>query len=278
MMTWLFMLICLVAAPPSQPPTTQPDYFAMPPEEFAQSEAANQVVNFDNPDQTLMSAGILHETNRWRAKENLKPLAHHPKVDDAIMIHVKDMVAKNYLAHDEKDTKTPHPIDRVRAVGLSPILVAENIATASGIQYEGGKPVFPLRQWRREGLSYKENGPAIPPHTYRTFTANVVKQWIDSPTHRANIMLRDAKYLGSACWPATAKGQTETEFHKFYCGQVFFAPSRFANDEPRDGSKGSPRPRDKNDNHDRAEPRDDTRYDPIPPDPIGEDPKAGGGN
>ena len=63
----------------------------------------------------------------------------NPKVDDAIMIHVKDMVAKNYLAHEEKGTDTPQPIDRVRAVGLMPILAAENIATASGIQYEGGK-------------------------------------------------------------------------------------------------------------------------------------------
>src|SRR5688572_20169752 len=77
---------------------------------------------------------------------------------DVCSSDLRDMVAKNYLAHEEKGTETPHPIDRVRAAGLSPILVAENIATASGIQYESGRPVFPLRQWKREGLSYKENG------------------------------------------------------------------------------------------------------------------------
>jgi uncharacterized protein YkwD len=262
MLCWLVILVSLVD--PTSAPTTQPDYFAMSPDEFAQSEAANQTINFDRPDQTLISAGILHETNRWRAKEGLKPLAHHPKVDEAVMIHVKDMVAKNYLAHDEKDTKTPHPIDRVRAVGLAPILVAENIGTASGIQYKGGEPVFPLRQWRRQGLSYKENGPAIPPHTYRTFTEVVVKQWIDSPRHRENIMLPDAKYLGSVALPASAKGQTEFEFHKFYTGQVFFTPSRFANDDPRDKSKN---------NADHDDQRDDRKYEPVPPDPTGEDPK-----
>src|SRR5688500_12874025 len=134
MMCWLTILLC-IAAPASQP-SSQPDYFSMSRDEFVESAAANQEINFDRPDQTLFSAGILHETNRWREKEGLKPLAHHPKVDEAAMIHVRDMVAKNYLAHEEKATKTPQPIDRVRAAGLSPILVAENIGTASGIQYE----------------------------------------------------------------------------------------------------------------------------------------------
>lgn len=264
MLCCLFILFCFVE--PTSTPTTQPDVFSMSPDEFAQCEAANQVINFDRPDQTLLSAGILHETNRWRAKQSLKPLLHHPQLDEAAMIHVKDMVARNYLGHDEKGTKTPHPIDRVRAAGLSPMLVAENIGTASGIQYKGGEPVFPLRQWRREGLSYKENGPAIPPHTYHTFTEVVVRQWIDSPKHRENIMLPDAKYLGSAALPASSKGQTEVEFHKFYTGQVFFTPSRFANDQPRDRSKSKH-------NTDGDGDRDDTKYDPVPPDPTGEDPK-----
>ncbi|CAN5546784.1 hypothetical protein BH09PLA1_BH09PLA1_14220 [soil metagenome] len=278
-MRWLILLLCIAAAgPTSQPaPATQPDYFAMSSDEFAACEAAKQIINFDRPDQTLLSAGILHETNRWRAREGRSTLSHHPKVDDAAMMHVRDMVAKNYLAHAEKGTKTPHPIDRVRAAGLAPILVAENIGTASGIQYKGGEPVFPLRQWRRGGLSYRENGPAIPPHTYRTFTEVVVKQWIDSPTHRENIMLRDAKYLGAACLPAIAKGATESEFHKFYTAQVLFTPSRFANDEPRAKSN-----RDDDDSADRARQPDAAPPEPPVPDPIGEDPKdhkqSGGGN
>src|SRR4051812_43707495 len=100
MLRALFILVSLVA--PATEPTTvpvgQPDYFAMSSDEFAQCQAANQKLNYDRPDQTLISAGILHETNRWRAKEGLKPLVHHPQVDEAAMMHVKDMVAKNYLA------------------------------------------------------------------------------------------------------------------------------------------------------------------------------------
>src|SRR5688572_4346231 len=247
MFAWLFIIFCVAtteatnAAPTSQPffgssapATTQLDYFSMSPEDFARVPAANETINFDAPNHALLGAGILHETNRWRAKEGLKPLLHHPQVDEAAMIHVRDMVAKNYLAHEEKGTETPHPIDRVRAAGLSPMLVAENIATASGIQYESGRPVFPLRQWKREGLSYKENGPAIPAHTYRTFAAQVVKQWIDSPTHRASIMLPDARFMGSACLPANPKSQKEEAFHKFFCAQVFFTPSRFARDGSQD--------------------------------------------
>jgi uncharacterized protein YkwD len=273
---WLIIVLSMLASEPTSQPggsffgsgvpaTTQADYFSMSPGEFARVSAANETINFSAPNQTLLRAAILHETNKWRAKEGLKPLLHHPQVDEAAMIHVRDMVAKNYLAHVEQGTTTPQPIDRVRAAGLSPILVAENIATASGIQYESGRQVFPLRQWKREGLSYKENGEAIPPHTYRTFAAQVLQQWIDSPSHRESIMLRDARYLGSACLPANPKSQKEEAFHKFFCAQVFFTPSRFARDRSSDDAdraeENAPDARDRQ--PDAAPPE------PPVPDPIG---------
>lgn len=282
MLAWLFIIFCIAtteseAAPTSQPffgtnePTTQPSYFAMSPDEFAKCEAANQVINFIVPDHTLLSAGILHETNRWRATEGLKPLLHHPQVDEACMIHVRDMVAKNYLAHQEKGTDTPQPIDRVRKAGLTPILAAENIATSPGIQYQSGRNVYPLKQWKRKGVSYEENGPAIPPHTYQSFAAQVVKQWIDSPSHRENIMLRDARYMGAACLPANPKSETDEAFHKFFCAQVFYTPSRFARERSQDGSREEKPVRNDPDADARARQPDAAPPEPPVPDPIGSD-------
>jgi uncharacterized protein YkwD len=229
----LILLLALaghsIAAPTTQP-ATQPkqiDYFALSPDEFFNLDEVNKRIDYDRPNQTLLSAGIFHETNRSRAAEKLPPLQHLEKLDEAAMLHVRDMVEKNYLAHDEKGTKYPHPMDRVRTTGLRPQYVAENIALAFGIQYEGGRDVYPLKQWRREGLSYRQDGPAIPPQTYRTFAAHALKQWMDSPGHRANILDPHSKFMGSAAIAAMPTGKVvQDAFHKFYAGQVFFTPQR----------------------------------------------------
>lgn len=212
---------------PQRAAETPNDYFAVSSEDFAKLPAANRDIDFQNVDQRLMSAAILHATNAYRAQSKLRPLQHLDELDTAAMIHVNDMVEKSYLAHEEKNTKTPHPIDRVRAAGLKPMLVAENLAIAFGIRYEGGRKVYPLSQWRREGLSYTENGPAIPPHSYQSFATALVKQWWESPDHKKNIQLPDARYMGHACLPQKpARDGSDADFHKFYCAQEFFTPMR----------------------------------------------------
>src|SRR3954468_17172076 len=75
-------------APTSQP--AQTDWFAMSADEFARADAANQPLRFDRIDPTLLSAAILHETNRRRAENHLPPLSHNAKLDEAAETHVKD--------------------------------------------------------------------------------------------------------------------------------------------------------------------------------------------
>jgi uncharacterized protein YkwD len=209
---------------PASQPSSQADWFAMSLDEFARAEAPNQRLRFDRIDRPLLSAAILHETNRRRAENHLPLFQHHPKLDEAAEIHVKDMSEKRYLQHEEKDNpKHREPIDRARAVGLNPMLIAENIATAFGIQYQAGRKVYPLEQWNRTGLSYEPNGKPIPPHTYVSFARALVSQWMDSPHHRENILLPDARYMGSACTPSRDPSD-DREFHKFYCAQEFFTP------------------------------------------------------
>jgi uncharacterized protein YkwD len=173
----------------------------------------------------------MHETNRRRVKEGVSSLWHDAKVDEAAVLHAKDMAENRYLSHEEpekpKGPRRRMPIDRVRAVGLKPMLVAENIATQFGIQYKSGKPVYDLSQWGRKGLSYRPNGDPIPRHTYLSFARTVVDSWMASPAHRENILVRDARYIGSAAreeWPGKGRKSGDEEFHKFYVAQVFFTP------------------------------------------------------
>src|SRR5262249_21901421 len=136
-----------------------------------------------------------------------------------------DMAENRYFNHEEKE----HPnkrfaIDRLRTLGLRPMVVAENIATQFGIKYIPGRPAYPLDHG---GLSDKPDGKPIPPHTYASFAKVVVDAWMASPPHREDIMLRDAKYMGAAArelWPGKGTRQGEEDFHKFFIVQVFFTP------------------------------------------------------
>ncbi|MGH7179007.1 MAG: CAP domain-containing protein [Tepidisphaeraceae bacterium] len=192
-------------------------------DEFDKLSALDQDINFAHINQRLLDAAMFHETNRCRVENELPPLTHLTPLDDAAAMHARDMIARKYVGHVEKDNPdTRNPIDRVRKAGLDAMFVSENAALAYGIQYDPGRDVFPLSQWHREGLSYRGDGPAIPPHTYRSFAQTLVKMWMDSPAHRANILMRGSQSLGVACLEQPVKGKSvENEFHRFYCVQVF---------------------------------------------------------
>jgi uncharacterized protein YkwD len=113
---------------------------------------------WNQPDDRLTSA-IVEAHNRERAKEGKKPLALSPKLCSAAEIHAKDMAAHSKLEHKGSDGSTA--VDRIKRVHYTYIRVGENIA--NGVKDVDG----------------------------------VVKMWMTSPGHRANI-LADFTELGAA--------------------------------------------------------------------------------
>jgi uncharacterized protein YkwD len=64
--------------------------------------------------------------NADRAKAGVPPLAYDPLVAKAAAIHVKDMIANNFLEHEGSDGS--RPIDRQRRVGVIVQWASENIS------------------------------------------------------------------------------------------------------------------------------------------------------
>ncbi|MCD0451915.1 CAP domain-containing protein [Actinocorallia sp. API 0066] len=100
---------------------------------------------------------VLQLTNKARAKAGCKPLKANAKLTRAARKHSKDMKVKNYFSHDSKDGRSPW--DRIKAEGYK-YPGAENIAA--------GYPT----------------------------AASVVKAWMNSKGHRANILNCKLKTLG----------------------------------------------------------------------------------
>jgi uncharacterized protein YkwD len=218
-------LIGAAARPTATQPASQPaDWFAMSPDEFAQSADAKRELPWEGIDDRLLSAAILHETNRYRAEHKLPVLRHMPKVDEVAAMHAVDMSQGGWFGHDHPtDPRKRTVLDRAKLVGLRPMFVAENLVMEYGIRYEPGREVYETTRRRgRGGLSYRPHGDPIPRHTYHSFAKQVVGRWIDSPPHRENIESKYPKLMGAAARPG--RSEDEVRFQKFYVVQVFFTP------------------------------------------------------
>ncbi|MFE0676926.1 CAP domain-containing protein [Streptomyces sp. NPDC058867] len=101
---------------------------------------------------------VLELTNRERAAAGLRPLSPDPSLTAAAQAHSADMVARAFYSHTSPEGGQPW--DRAAAAGSRHRSTGENIACG-------------------------QRSPA-----------EVVRGWMDSPGHRANILKRDFTHLG----------------------------------------------------------------------------------
>ncbi|WP_433433722.1 CAP domain-containing protein [Nonomuraea sp. CA-141351] len=113
---------------------------------------------------------VVRLTNEARAKKGCRPLIHDPKLHLAAERHSADMGARNRLTHNSSNGRTFD--QRIRAVGFSYSMVAENIAQ--------GHP------------------------TARA----VVNDWLNSPGHRGNMLNCSFTHIGVG---HNAKGPSWTQ-------------------------------------------------------------------
>jgi uncharacterized protein YkwD len=183
---------------------------------------AAQEIRSDAINHDLLTAAVLRETNQRREQAGLEPLKHHPKATEAAKIQSEIMRARGSISHENRDNARYRTLDlRMKSVGLNYRLIAENVATAFGLQYQSGTRFYPMRENGQTVFRYKPGGPVIPPHTYATFSKALVDAWMNSKGHRENILRKEAQYLGAYCVPANNK---EGQMPIYYCTEVFFTP------------------------------------------------------
>jgi uncharacterized protein YkwD len=114
---------------------------------------------------SAIERSVLCLLNRERARRSLRPLRRSPDLDRASRRHSRDMVRRGYFSH--KRDGGPNFVERIRRTGyLDGVIrwtVGENIA------FGGGS---------------------------RSAPASLVKGWMASPGHKANILSRTFKEIG----------------------------------------------------------------------------------
>jgi uncharacterized protein YkwD len=215
MSLWFALVIALAAAPP---PT---NLFQLSPEQFSARKEAKEEIRFEAVQSELLSAAVLHETNRRRVSQGLPAVKHHAKATEAAQIQSQIMKKRGSISHENPENpKYGTLIKRVRSVGVNPGFAAENVATAFGLRYDSGRAFYKREERGKSIFSYSPQGPPLPPHTYESFARALVEAWMNSPGHRKNILHESAEYLGASCVVSLAR----SEMPIFYCTQVFLAP------------------------------------------------------
>lgn len=133
----------------------------------------------------LMDDPIIKEvvaiTNAYRQQAGLQPLRLNPKLTAAAQAHSEDMALNDFFAHTGSNQSSV--FDRVDQTGYDYKLVTENIAAGY------------------------------------TTAATVVKEWMNSPSHRANIMYPDMQEIGVGVYfLANDTGKTN---YRYYWTQDF---------------------------------------------------------
>ena len=115
---------------------------------------------------------VLEQTNRQRALASLKPLTINPKLSQAATAKAQDMFTDQYWAHIAPDGATPWVF--MKNAGYTYLVAGENLA--------------------------------------RDFadTNSMVQAWMDSPTHKANIMNSDYTEIGIAVVDGELQGYETT--------------------------------------------------------------------
>ncbi len=130
---------------------------------------------------TVLPAALTTLANADRAAEGAPALVEDPALDAVAQAKVNDMAAKGYFAHVSPEGKTPW--DWLRGAGYEYTYAGENLAVDF------------------------------------TDSTDVEKAWMNSPTHRANLLKQEYTRVGIAVAQGTYEGKDVT-----FVAQYFATP------------------------------------------------------
>jgi uncharacterized protein YkwD len=163
---------------------------------FAGLGIAQKRIDMAEIDYPLLDAAIFYETNRERAKAGMSQFEYSPALEKAAHDHSNDMVRLGFFSHTSPVKGKQTFVMRLARAGVPGGTSGENIAESFGLEYEAGRSVY-TPDTNGGYFSYSPKGKPILCHTYIGFAGTVVKQWMESPGHRANILNAKFKYLGT---------------------------------------------------------------------------------
>jgi uncharacterized protein YkwD len=159
---------------------------------FSKFEPFNATIDSERFDYELLNAAVFFETNRQRVLNGKKPFKHHDRLGNCAQGHSDDMVAYKFFAHESLARGRYSLSDRARIYSVPSEYLGENICNNYTLRFNG-QAYYPPSQ---AGFFKSISGQPIAMHTYVSLAIEMVKSWMNSPGHRANILNSEFTHLG----------------------------------------------------------------------------------
>ena len=209
-----FLLVILGGCSSTRPTTSEPWEVA------AQRPELNAPIDVNDFHADLIARAIYEETNVIRRDLHLRPFGQLHRLDEAADIQASTNALGATAAHSNIVTAWASPSDRVRSVGLTPRLVSENVALIAIFDVDPSHGYNERTTDTGRVVVDGITGTPLLPHTYVSFARAIVRAWMNSPGHRANIVNPEYHYLGCSARPT----RSVTGFQMMSGAQVFFTP------------------------------------------------------
>ena len=166
----------------------------------ASSGPGAQLITLGDFDDALLGNAIFAETIRVRAANGLRPLAHHPALDEAAAEQASYMALMFRADHSNPTAGEHNSAERVRHAGVDGLRVGENLIMMPARRPAGSEPMD---------------------YTYGELAALIVDSWMNSPEHRSNLL--DPRFTALGCAARVAHGVEQGD-ERVFAAQVFLMP------------------------------------------------------
>jgi uncharacterized protein YkwD len=188
----------------------------------AHPNAAEMAVPLSSADLDVarIRTAIFHETNAVRRELGLKPFQPLALLDEAADLQASSNALNQSASHFNIIRAWATPYERVKSLGLKPSLVSENAALLPLINIDPANGHIERTTSGGTTIINQATRDAPLPHTYASFAQAIVRAWMNSPGHRANIVHPEFRYMGCSARPTRGVAGAE-----LITGiQVFYAP------------------------------------------------------
>mgnify|MGYP000291788570 CR=1 FL=1 len=174
------------------------------------SSANSRTVSADSLDQSLFNDAVLYYVNVERCNRGLVPLSSDNNLIRATRQHSADMARNAYISHNSKQAGYRSLQDRLSKARVSYRVAGENVAKSFVFAFNRKN----IGTSAKCQFRFSNTGGIVPRHTYDSLAKDLVVLWMESPTHRSNILYRDYRRAG-----ATIGINNDPSF----CGTVYVA-------------------------------------------------------
>jgi uncharacterized protein YkwD len=213
------MMLVMAALAGAGPAATQPgeDWYKEGAEAFFRRPDVKDRIGKEKVDVQLLEAAIFHQTNLARVALKLPVLKHSWAMQWMARQHSTEMAALQYFEHTSPVPENRTMGDRLKKVGLVNVTAAENIAVLPAKEMGSGSYIIRDNPDGSEVMIDQATGAKIDYCTYEGLAKAVVAQWMNSPTHRKNIVDKRYQYLGIG----VGRGLYDKGQDSFYMTQNF---------------------------------------------------------